>query len=281
MKRLEAVVFDWAGTTVDHGSLAPVRAVTEMFLRHGIQVSDACARRDMGIFKKDHIRRILAMPHVETQWVERTGGVPGERDLEELFSDFTVLQTSILNAYSQVIAGVPEASERLRSRGIKIASTTGYTRPMLDMLITQASSQGYTPTLSLCPEDVSGGRPYPWICLRIALELRLSSTAAAAKIGDTANDIEEGLNAGMWTVGVAATGNDVGLSAPELAQLPTEERCRRIELAQLPTEERCRRIELARAKLFAVGAHYVVDSVAVCEQALLEIDARIAAGERP
>ena len=68
MKRLEAVIFDWAGTTVDCGSLAPVRAVTNLFALRGIQLSDAEVRRDMGLFKKDHIRRILEIEHVEAEW---------------------------------------------------------------------------------------------------------------------------------------------------------------------------------------------------------------------
>ena len=59
MRHLEAVVLDWAGTTIDHGSLAPVRAITELFSRHQIALSDTEARRDMGLYKKDHIRRIL------------------------------------------------------------------------------------------------------------------------------------------------------------------------------------------------------------------------------
>ena len=267
MKRLEAVIFDWAGTTVDHGSLAPVRAVTEVFRRHGVPLSDADARRDMGIFKKDHIRQILAMPHVESLWRERTGQPPGEPDVEQLFADFAPLQVAILDGYSQVIGGVAEVSECLRGRGLRLGSTTGYTRPMLDVLVKQAASQGYRSELALCPDDAPGGRPHPWMCLRIATEFRLSSVSVAAKIGDTVSDIQEALNAGMWAVGVAATGNEVGLSASELAALPNQ--------------ERRRRIAAARSNLMLAGAHYVVDSVAQCEGVLQEIDDRLASGERP
>jgi phosphonoacetaldehyde hydrolase len=266
VKRLEAVIFDWAGTTVDHGSLAPVRAVTELFRRQGIPLNDADARIDMGIFKKDHIRRILAMPHVTAQWRERNGRPPDGQDLEKLFTDFAPLQMEILEEFSQVIPGVVDVSERLHRLGVKIGSTTGYTRPMLDILVSRAAAQGYKPELSLCPDDVGGGRPHPWMCLRIAIEFRLSSTSAAVKIGDTVSDIHEAHNAGMWAVGIAATGNEVGLNAPDLASL-TE-------------EERFKRIELAHRALLAAGAHYVVDSVALCEPILDEIDDRLAAGER-
>jgi len=158
MKRIEAVIFDWAGTTVDHGSLAPVRAVTELFARHGVALTDADARRDMGIFKKDHIRRILAMPHIGDIWRERCGSAWDERQVEMLFQEFQPLQMEILEAYSQVIPGVAEISERLRGRGLKLGSTTGYTRPMLDALLRCAVAQGYRPDAALCPDDTGGGR---------------------------------------------------------------------------------------------------------------------------
>jgi phosphonoacetaldehyde hydrolase len=266
MKRIEAVIFDWAGTTVDHGSLAPVRAVTELFRHQGIPLSDADARIDMGIFKKDHMRRILALPHVTSQWRQRNGRLPDGQDVETLFADFAPLQMEILQEFSQLIPGVTGVAERLHSRGVKLGSTTGYTRPMLDVLVSRAATQGYKPELSMCPDDAGGGRPNPWMCLRIAIEFRLSSTSTAVKIGDTISDIQEALNAGMWAIGIAATGNEVGLSATDLASL-TE-------------AERSKRIELAHQTLLAAGAHYVVDSVALCEPVLDEIDDRLAAGER-
>jgi phosphonoacetaldehyde hydrolase len=267
MNRLEAAIFDWAGTTVDHGSLAPVRAVTAVFARHGIVLSDADARRDMGVFKKDHIRRILAMPHVEARWREEYGGMPEERDVEVLFDEFQPLQMAILEEYSALIDGAAEITEQLRRAGLKVGSTTGYTRPMLDVLVAVAARRGYRPDLALCPDDTDGGRPYPWMCLRAALAFRLHSTSAAVKVGDTPSDIAEGLNAGMWAVGVATTGNEIGLSAAEFATLPADERQTRVAQAS--------------RRLSAAGAHYVVDSVALLAPVLEEIDQRLAAGDRP
>jgi phosphonoacetaldehyde hydrolase len=273
--RLEAVIFDWAGTTVDHGSLAPVRAITELFARHGIRLSDEDARRDMGIFKKDHIRRILAMPHVSAAWRETKVGQAlspanpsrDERAVETLFEKFQPLQMEVLESYSQVIGGTVEITERLRTRGLKVGSTTGYTRPMLEALLRCAAAQGYRPDAALCPDDTGGGRPHPWMCLRIALEFRLSATRAAVKVGDTESDIREGLNAGMWSVGVSGTGNEVGIGAAEWEALHEEERSR---LAGKAGE-----------KLRAAGAHYIIERVSLLEPVLEEIEARLAAGKQP
>ena len=267
MKRLEAVIFDWAGTMVDHGSLAPVRAVTTLFDRHGIQLNDEEVRRDMGIFKKDHIRRILQQPRIDSEWSSKSGRVPHEADVEKLFDEFSPLQMEILGQYSELIPGAAEMSEAARSKGLRVGSTTGYTRPMLDMLAVRAASAGYRPDVALCPDDAGGGRPLPWMCLKIALLFRLSCASAAVKVGDTVSDIHEGLNAGMWTVGVAATGNEVGLSAEELAALPADDR-----------ESRS---AAARETLRHAGAHYIIDSVADLLPVLGSIELRLASGERP
>ncbi len=61
---VKAVILDWAGTTVDHGSLAPVRVLQEVFAGRGVPISEEEARRDMGVLKIDHIRKILFAPGV-------------------------------------------------------------------------------------------------------------------------------------------------------------------------------------------------------------------------
>ena len=176
MMGVEAVIFDWAGTTVDWGSLAPVRALTALFAHRGIQVSDSDVRRDMGLFKKDHIRRILSFPHVGASWHKLKGRAPNEDDVETIFTEFMGVQMEILDEHSQLIPGVAPLTHTLRTRGLKLGSTTGYTRPMLEILLARAKEQGYEPDLSLCPDDVGASRPYPWMCLRLALSFGLSST---------------------------------------------------------------------------------------------------------
>jgi len=267
MGELQAVIFDWAGTIVDHGSLAPVRAMTELFARHGVTLADEEVRRDMGLYKKDHIRRILDLPEVEQRWCEATAEPPTESDVEHLFAEFAELQMKVLEEHARLIFGIARLASRLREGGLKIATTTGYTRPMLDLLLASAAAQGFRPDLALCPDDAGGGRPNPWMCLQIALDLRLRATRAAVNIGDTPSDIQAGLNAGMWTIGVSSTGNEVGLSAADFAALSEEAREQRRERAHRVLED--------------AGAHYVIESAALCEPVLEEIEARIAAGERP
>jgi phosphonoacetaldehyde hydrolase len=258
MLKTTAIIFDWAGTTVDYGSLAPVRALQRLFAGRGIAVTEDEARRDMGIHKKDHIRALLRV---------KTGGRPAETFVEELFAEFIPMQMECLAACSAVIPGVVETVEKLRALGIRIGSTTGYTRPMLEVLLAQAAKEGYIPDCALCPDDAGAGRPWPWMCYLAAIQMRTYPMYTMIKIGDTVSDIEEGLNAGMWTVGVARTGNMIGLSEEQLAALPEG--------------EQAARVSSARGRLGDAGAHYTIDAVADFYPVLEQIEARLARGERP
>jgi phosphonoacetaldehyde hydrolase len=264
---IRAVILDWAGTTVDHGSLAPVRVLQEVFARRGVSISEEAARRDMGVLKKDHIRKILFARDVSPKWCEAAGHEPSEADVESLFKTFVPLQLECLPKYSTVIDGVVETVARLRMRGIKIGSSTGYTRAMLDLVQQSARQQGYAPDCAVSPDDVGAGRPHPWMIFANAIRLQIEPLAAIVKIGDTPVDIEEGLHAGVWTIGVARTGNMIGLSEHEFAALGAA-----AQLAML---------EKARSQLVAAGAHEVIDAVADCESAIDKIEARLRSGELP
>ena len=258
---LKCVVLDWAGTTVDFGSLAPARTLQTLFGELSIVLSEEETRAHMGLPKRDHIRGILSMPRVRAAWKEARGAEPDEADVLEMYERFIPLQFSCLDEYSGLIPGVPEVVAGFRARGLKIGSTTGYTRAMLDVLVEKSASEGYSPDCSLTPEEVGAGRPHPFMIYETAVRLGVYPTAAIAKIGDTPADIHEGLNAGAWSIGVAGTGNMVGLSFAEFNALPAAHR-----------EER---LAKARAELEAAGAHYVVDTLDEVAAVLDDIDARL------
>lgn len=266
MNRVQAVILDWAGTTVDHGSLAPIRVLQKIFFDRGIEISEQEARRDMGVLKKDHIRALLRTPRIAAAWEQRFREAPGEKEVESLFADFVPQQIACLAECSTLISGVTGVVERLRERGLKIGSTTGYTREMMDVLLPHAASQGYVPDCIVCPDDVGAGRPYPWMIYENAVRMRVAPLEAIVKIGDTISDIEEGLNAGTWAIGLAQTGNMIGLS---------EEQWR-----ALPQDDRATRLQDAHSKLMDAGAHYVIDTLAEIFPILDRIEARLEAGTR-
>jgi phosphonoacetaldehyde hydrolase len=259
--RLKGLVLDWAGTTVDYGSLAPARTLEQLFAGVHITLTESEARRDMGLPKKEHIRGILSMPRVRDAWQELRGRTPSDADVDELYREFIPLQFSCLAEYSALIPAVVEAVQSFRQRGLKIGSTTGYTRAMLDLLVEKSAKEGYIPDCSLSPEEVCAGRPHPFMMYENAVRLQVYPLAAIAKIGDTPVDILEGLNAGVWSIGVAGTGNRIGLSLEDFHKLSEAERESRL------AEARC---ELQNA-----GAHYVVTTLAEIHLVLDDIDARL------
>lgn len=264
---IPAIFLDWAGTVVDHGSMAPVKALDDVFSQAGIIVSRPMIRRYMGLAKKDHVRNLLSEEDVARQWTERYAIAPNEDDVERLYAQFEPRMMEVLSGCAQVISGVPEIAAQVRSRGIKIGGTTGYTRPMLETIERLAAEQGYAPDASLAPEDVGAGRPFPWMCYRLAIDLRVYPLSSCVKVGDTESDIQEGRNAGMWTIGVTRTGNGSGM---------TEEEWLRTQ----PTE-RALVLERVGEDLTMAGAHFTAESVAHILPILDEIEVRIQWGERP
>jgi phosphonoacetaldehyde hydrolase len=260
-------VFDWAGTTVDHGSLAPIRVLQKIFADRGIDITEEEARRDMGVLKKDHIRSLLSFPRIAGEWEERYQQAPGERDVETLFADFIPQQKACLSECSNVIAGVADAVQRLRDRGLKIGSTTGYTRPLVEVLLPHAARQGYVPDCALCPDDVGAGRPAPWMIYENAVRMKVYPLEAVVKVGDTISDIEEGLNAGTWAVGVTQTGNMIGMTVEQWTALAES--------------ERSMRLQDARQRFLDAGAHYVIDTLAEIDRVVDRIETRLQADERP
>jgi phosphonoacetaldehyde hydrolase len=264
---IPAVILDWAGTTVDFGSLAPVAALQRIFEANRVPITSAEARAQMGVLKRDQIRFICAGSRVSNAWSHVYGQPPVEADVERLFTEFLPRQAEILAEFSAPIPGACETVDAWKAAGLRIGSTTGYTRELLDVVIPVAAREGYSPDASVTPDEVGGGRPKPFMCYRNAILLGAYPLWRCVKIGDTPSDIAEGINAGMWTIGITATGNEIGLSRGEWEALPPDE--------QATIEENAAR------RLTEAGAQFTAQSLACCTKILDDIERRLAAGERP
>jgi phosphonoacetaldehyde hydrolase len=265
--KLQAVVFDWAGTIVDHGSRAPMGVFVEVFRRFGVEISVAEARAPMGLPKWHHIQAVGQQPDVAERWRAAHGRDFADTDVDKIYDVFTPLNVEVVPQFADIIPGALETVAACRARGLKIGSTTGYNRPIMQVLAPLAADAGYVPDNLVCAGDLSQGRPSPLMMHRCFAELGVWPAAAVVKVDDTLPGIEEGLNAGTWTVGLSVSGNAMGLSADELAALSPEEFVeRRAEAAR----------ELARG-----GAHYVIDSVADLIPVLDMIEGHLARGGQP
>ena len=246
--RIKAVVFDWAGTMIDFGCFAPTLAFVDVFAEFGIDVTLDDARGPMGLAKRDHISAMLTLASVREKWIHAFGREPGLSEVNALYRRFIPLNEHIVAKHSELIPGAIETISFLNSNDVRIGSTTGYTRSIMHHVLPVAAEQGYVPEVCVCSDDVEFGRPGPEAMYKCMQHLGIQEPSTMLKVDDTAPGIAEGVAAGCVTVGLALSGNHVGLTAQELSRLPTQDAA---ALRQSATN-----------MLLAAGADYVVDSVA-------------------
>jgi phosphonoacetaldehyde hydrolase len=239
----------------------------QVFERRGVPISMAEARGPMGAHKRVHIEQITRQDAVRRRWQEAHGRLPNDDDVQAMFEDCVPRQLECLSTYSELIPGTLEVVAALRRRGIRIGSTTGYTTEMTAINLRDAERQGYKPDSTVSASEMPAGRPDPFMCLQNAINLGVDCVQACVKVDDTIPGVEEGLNAGMWSIGLAVSGNEVGLSLAEWQALPAD-------------EQQAKR-ERAYRRMLQSGAHHVVDTIADLMPCIEAIETRLRRGERP
>jgi phosphonoacetaldehyde hydrolase len=248
MSRFKAVVFDWAGTMIDFGSFAPMGAFVETFGKFGVAVTIADARKPMGLPKRSHIAAMLAEPHIAASWTKAQGRAPNEAAIDAVYELFVPLNEEVVADYCTLVPGALDAVRYIRAKGLKIGSTTGYTRSIMAQVLPLAAAQGYAPDNLVCADDLPLGRPTAIGMYKCFLDLMVHPASAVIKVDDTEPGIAEGVAAGCVTVGLTLSGNEAGLM-PE-------------ELAALSSQERQALHERVAGKLIAAGADHVIGTVA-------------------
>jgi len=264
---IKGVIFDWAGTTVDFGCMAPAGVFIKVFKMKNIKITMEEARTPMGMHKKDHIREITKMERVKNLWYQEYKRECNENDINELFKEFIPLQMEIISNYSELIPETVDTQNYLRSQNIKIGSTTGYNNEMMSIVTARSETQGYKPDNIVCATDVPSGRPAPYMIYKNALELEIFPMSSIIKVGDTISDIREGLNAGTWSVGVIDSSNEMGLTLDEFNKLNESE-----------IEEK--RKSIAK-KYFNAGAHYTINKLTDIKIVIEDINKKLINNIKP
>lgn len=264
---VSTVIFDWAGTVLDFGCIAPVAAFRQAFSEHGLDISEAEARAPMGAAKREHIELILAQPDVQQRWQRTHGGPSHATDVDRLYDAFLRVDAEISARYSRLIPGALETVDALRARGIAIGSTTGYPRSIMATLAPLAQAQGYSPDFCVTADEVAHGRPWPDMVLANVPALNVRDVRACVVVDDSPSGLIAARAAGMWAVGVSVSGNEVGLSLEGWSALD--------EAAQ------ARLRQAAEDKLEKAGAHYVIDSITELLPVIQNVSERLQAGDRP
>lgn len=265
--QLKAIIFDWAGTVVDFGSLCPVEAFRAAFAERAVEVSIRDVQRFMGIRKREHIQSILNLPAVSARWWALQGRGPNGQDLDELYERAEHLLIETVTSFATPIPHALEAVEQARKLGLKIGSSTGYTSPMMERLAPAARKHGYRPDFWVASDQVAHGRPWPWMIFRNMEHLQVCPPATVVKVGDTVADVEEAKNAGVWSVAVVESSSVVGKSPAELETLTAS--------------KRRTAFQHARTQLAEAGAHFVINNLSELDVVLEQIGERLDKGQNP
>ena len=144
MSNIEAVIFDWAGTTVDFGCMAPVQAFMEAFKSEGIEPTLEEIRKPMGMLKRDHVKTMMSMDRIHKLWLETKGHDWTENDVDRVYEKSEKGIIDIVENFAAPKPYVLETIAALKAMNIKIGSTTGYTDAMMSIVVPKAAAQGYT-----------------------------------------------------------------------------------------------------------------------------------------
>ena len=267
--KVQAVILDWSGTTADDYVVAPAVVFVEVFKRQKVEISMVEARGPMGLRKDLHIKALTEVDEIKERWKKIHGKYPEQSDVDRMFADFVPLQLDCLRKYTTLLPGVAEVTQRLQKQGIKIGSTTGFVRSMVDILEEDSAKQGYKPDASVAGDEVTNGaRPSPHMVYKNLDMLNITPIQSVVKVDDTTSGIGEAVNAGCWGIGVTRYSNYMDVDTPEDGK-------------KLSEDEIKKRVAKTKDILEKAGAHYILESIADIEPVIEDINKRIARGERP
>jgi len=191
---IRLIVFDVAGTTVLDDD-AVIDAMQTACATRRVPVDRRSIKAVMGMPKLQAIQKLLAgAPAVAPQTID-----PLAAQVHAAFIEF------LLRRYRRdsTVRPVPEAVnvfKQLREAGIRIALDTGFSREVLDVLLTRLEWTHGVVDVTVTSDEVEKGRPHPHLIRRAMQLTGIKEAHEVAKVGDTPADIEEGRAAGCGLV---------------------------------------------------------------------------------
>ncbi len=196
---IQLVVFDMAGTTVKDSNNVH-QALRKALQRAGFYFTDEEINPYMGIPKPLAIKYLLAQRPTAKHLVE------DEDFIQEIHKDF-VAEMLLFYQHSEEVMEKPFASEvfkTLKSKGIKVALDTGFSREIADAIIHRLGwDKGDLIDFSVTSDEVANGRPYPDLIFKAMEIAGITDSQEVAKVGDTSSDLQEGTAAGCkFVIGI-------------------------------------------------------------------------------
>ncbi len=246
-KNIEAVIFDWAGTLIDFGSLATIEAMKKVFLKRGVNISKNIIKVNMGIKKSKHVQKLLDKPVVKRQWIKIFKRNYNGKDVVKISNELDQQLLKEVKKHFNIIPNAKKIFKILKKNKIKIATTTGYSTEIFKVIKRKAKKNGLTTDNDVCVDQVKKGRPNPDMCLKNLKKLKINNYNNCIKIDDSLAGITEGKKSNMITVGLSMTGIQLGLKYRDY-----------LKLTKVMRKYHSKKIS---KDFFSVGSDYVVNDL--------------------
>ena len=246
---IRSCIFDLGGTLVDRYSLTTILSLKNAFQKNGIILNNKLIFKDMGIKKQDHITIILNDEHISWSWRHIHGRHPDINDSHRLFEEYNSIQKVRCTELMDIIPETKKTIDLLRDKGIQLGVTTGFNYHTMRLIKEKLDKNNiildnYISSTCL---DLPA-RPNPSMIIENMYRFDINDPKQVIKIDDTVVGIEEGKNAGCWTVGVSRWSINMKLPSIDDAY----------GLSDFYLEDKKKK---CRAQLVQSGADYVIDTL--------------------
>lgn len=270
---VRACIFDWSGTLIDKYSFAPVNALITTLKDYNIDPKVHDIRQSMGVKKDKHIQHILNIPDIKSQWLNNFDSPPSHEDINDIYKKFKHNQKNIITEYTELF---PEAKQLFRelkrsrkTSQIKIAGTTGFSSDITNIILNDIKKQGIFFDTWVSGDDVNyGSRPNPFMLYKCMENLNIPEIKSVIKIDDTVAGIQEGLNAGCWTVGVVKWSNHLNVESID-------------DYMKLTLNEKFSIKNNCKEKFKQNGAHFVIDNIYDMRKVIKAVNEKLNNGIKP
>jgi len=272
---IKTIILDNSGTFVDPYVIAPAITFKKVFSNYMINITMEEARVPMGLRKDLHIAEILKIPRIRDKFFEKYGRDSNNEDIMNIYNDFVPTQLQILPEYCELLPKVKETMDILKMDGIKIGTTTGFNREMVNCIVEEVKKKGIEFDNTVAGDDFHheylhlGVRPKPFMLYKNLFELDSWPIQSVVKVDDTICGIQEGISAGCWSVGITDYSNYMNINSLD-------------EWASLNDVEKYERKKKSRNKIKEEsGAHYVINEFDQLIPVIQDINKRLIKGEKP
>lgn len=192
LSNIKMLVFDMAGTTVnEHGIV--YQTMSRTLSEYGLGVKPGEIDKWHGANKAEVFNHYLNNSDIFKMHSE-TYQNNFRKDIYNKFYKSLEEEYFTSNKISLIHEDVPKIFNNIRETGIKIALNTGYNKNIQTAIINKLCMNEFIDDY-ISSEEVSRGRPYPYMIHSLMERNHIEKTSQVIKFGDTKNDIIEGINA--------------------------------------------------------------------------------------